>query len=125
MTEPFDQKDAGHDPLDRALRRLGQVSLAQSQSDAAVAAAIEKPRTSALNVATPEPKGIRFRRWFMPASFAAAAAAIAFAFWVSFTPSSTASAAEVLQEAIAKRAEFTGTVDVEQWDPKNNRWIAL
>jgi hypothetical protein len=125
MTEPFDEQDAELEPIDRALRVLGGMSPEPGRADAAVAAAIAGLRTPAPAVSTSRPKRIRFRRWLMPASFAAAAAAIAFAFWVSFTPSSTASAAEVLQEAIAKRAQFTGTVDVEQWDPKNNRWIAL
>jgi hypothetical protein len=133
MTEPFDDRDADLDAAERAMQRLGALSPEPGSADHAVAAALARVRPAEL----PPPSSsrttpfrslrthVQLRRWLMPAGFAAAAAAVAFAFWVGVAPSTPASAAEVLREAIAKRAQFDGTIDVEQWDPQASRWVRL
>jgi hypothetical protein len=120
--ELLDDHPEFDEPLERALHRLRAASPDSARSRDAVAAALAKLQSPASTDFISKKKN--FRRWLMPAGFAAAAATIVFAFWFSVvTPTSTASAAEVLREAIARRANFDGSIDIEKWDEKANRWI--
>ena len=103
--------------LEKALQRLGAASPEADRSRDAVTAALAKVQSPAKS------RKIHFRRWIMPAGFAAAAATILVAFWMSVTPVSSASAAEVFRLAVEKRARFEGTVDIDQWDPAGSKWV--